>query len=130
MRLLGKFQPRFFLNGRFPYVILRSPYSLSHTLPDTVNGRPTENKIFNPFVSVSMRFLSISHSAMSVSHSANALLIRRGPFNPSESFVHVQNLEWTTVKKAPAECTVAMRWHVFYSECVRSLSCTCPVRIR
>ena len=73
--------------------------SLSHTLPYSVNGRPTENKIFNPFVSVSMRFLSLSHSAMSVSHSANALLIRRGPSNPAESFVHVQNLERTPPEK-------------------------------
>ena len=46
-----------------------------------------------------MRFLSVSHSAMSVSHSANALLIRRGPFNPAESFVHVQNLERTPPEK-------------------------------
>ena len=35
-----------------------------------------------------MRFLSVSHSA-------NPLLVRRGPFNPAESFVHAQNLEWT-----------------------------------
>ena len=33
-------------------------------------------------------------------------------------------------KKAPAGCTVAMRWHAFCSGLVRSLSCTCPVRIR
>ena len=46
-----------------------------------------------------MRFLTISHSAMSDSHSANALLIRRGPFNPAESFVHVQNLERTPPDK-------------------------------
>ena len=46
-----------------------------------------------------MRFLSVSHSAMSVSHSANALLIRRVPFNPAESFVHVQNLERTPPEK-------------------------------
>ena len=46
-----------------------------------------------------MRFLSVSHSAMSVSHSANALLIRRVPFNPAESFVHVQNLERTPLEK-------------------------------
>ena len=58
-----------------------------------------ENKIFSPFVCVSMRFLSVSHSAKSVSHSANALLIRRGPFNPAESFVHVQNLERTPPEK-------------------------------
>ena len=45
-----------------------------------------------PFVSVSMRFLSVSHSA-------NALLIRRGPFNPAESFAHVQNLERTPPAK-------------------------------
>ena len=46
-----------------------------------------------------MRFLSLVHSAMSVSHSANALLVRRGPFNPAESFVHAQNLERTQPKK-------------------------------
>ena len=46
-----------------------------------------------------MRFLSVFHSAMSVSHSANALLIRRGPFNSAESFVHVQNLERTPSEK-------------------------------
>ena len=72
--------------------------SLSHTLPYSVNRRPTENKNFNPFISV-MRFLSVSHSAMSVSHSTNALLIRRGPFYPAESFVHVQNLERTPAEK-------------------------------
>ena len=33
-------------------------------------------------------------------------------------------------KKAPAWCTVAMRWHAFCSELVRASSCTCPVRIR
>ena len=43
-----------------------------------VNGRPTENKIFNPFVTVCMRFLFVSHSA-------NALIVRRGPYNPAES---------------------------------------------
>ena len=36
-------------------------------------------------------------------------------------------LKW---KKAPDGCVVAMRWHAFCSELVRSLSCTCPVRIR
>ena len=58
-----------------------------------------ENKIFNAFVTVSKHFLPVSHSAMSVSHSANALLIRRGPFNPTESFVHVQKLERTPPEK-------------------------------
>ena len=76
-----------------------SKYKLSHSLPYSGNGRPTENKIFNPFVSVSMRFLSVSQSEMSVSHSANALLIRQGPFNPAETFVHVQNLERTPPEK-------------------------------
>ena len=70
-------------------------FSRSQTLPYNVNGRPTENKIFNPFVSV----LSVSHSAMSVSHSANALLIKRGPFSPAEGFVHVENLERTPPEK-------------------------------
>ena len=46
-----------------------------------------------------MRFLSVVHSAMPVSHSANALLVRRGPFNPAESFVHGQNLERTPPEK-------------------------------
>ena len=46
-----------------------------------------------------MRFLSVSHSAISVSQLANALLIRRGPFKPAESFVHVQNLERTPPEK-------------------------------
>ena len=32
-------------------------------------------------------------------------------------------------KKAPAGCTVALRWHAFSSELVRSMSCTCPIRI-
>ena len=39
-----------------------------------------------------MRFLSVSHSA-------NALLVRRGPFNPVESFVHAQNLKQTPPEK-------------------------------
>ena len=53
-----------------------------------------ENKIFNLFVSVHMRFLFISHSA-------NAPLVRRGLFNSVESFVHVhaQNLELTPLEK-------------------------------
>ena len=58
-----------------------------------------ENKIFHLFVSVSMPFLSVSHSVMSISHSAYALFIRWGPFNPAESFVHVQNLERTPPEK-------------------------------
>ena len=99
--------------------------SLSHTLPYSINGHPMENKIFNPFVSVSMRFLSVSHSGMFVSHLANALLIRRGPLNPAESFVW-NRLHW---KKVPSRCTVAMLWHAFCSELVHSLSCTCPIRI-
>ena len=73
--------------------------SLSDILLYSVNGRPKENKIFNPFVKVNVRFLSVSHWAMSVSHSANALLIRQSPFNPAESFVHVQNLERTPPEK-------------------------------
>ena len=73
--------------------------SLSHSLPYSVNGRPTEKPIFNPFVSVRRRFVSVVYSAMSVSHSANALLVRRDPFNPVESFVHVQNAERTPPEK-------------------------------
>ena len=46
-----------------------------------------------------MRFLSVVHSAKSVSHSTNALLVRWGPFNPAESFVHAQNLERTPSDK-------------------------------
>ena len=46
-----------------------------------------------------MRFVSVIHSAMSVSHSTNALLVRRGPVNPAESFVHAQNLERTPPEK-------------------------------
>ena len=79
-----------------------------------------ENKIFNLFVSISMCFLSVSHSAMSISHSANALLIRRGPFNLAESFVHVQNLERTPLEKGDcwmygshALAWVLFRTHVF-----------------
>ena len=33
-------------------------------------------------------------------------------------------------KKAPTGCTVAMHWHAFCLDLVRSLSCTCPVCIR
>ena len=39
-----------------------------------------------------MRFLSVSHSA-------KVLLVRWGLFNPAESFVHAQNLEWTPLEK-------------------------------
>ena len=46
-----------------------------------------------------MYFLSVVHSAMSVSHLANAFLVRRGPFNSTESFVHAQNLERTPLEK-------------------------------
>ena len=46
-----------------------------------------------------MRFLSVVHSAMSVSHSANALLVRRGTFNPV-NFVHAQNLARTPPEKS------------------------------
>ena len=38
----------------------------------------------NPIVSVRMRYLSVSHSA-------NALLVRRGRFDPAESSVHGRN---------------------------------------
>ena len=76
-----------------------SGLSLSHTLLYRVNGRLIKNKIFNPFVSVCMHFLSVVHLVMSVSHSANALLVRRGPFNAAESFVHAQNLEQTPPAK-------------------------------
>ena len=72
--------------------LLSSNLRVCHTLPDSVNGHPTENKIFNPFISVHMRFLSVSHSA-------KVLLVRRGLFNPAESFVHAQNLEWTPLEK-------------------------------
>ena len=33
-----------------------------HTLPDSANGRVTDNKILCPFVSVRMRFLSVPHA--------------------------------------------------------------------
>ena len=33
-----------------------------HTLPDSANGRVTDNKILCPFVSVRMRFLSVRHA--------------------------------------------------------------------
>ena len=46
-----------------------------------------------------MRFVSVIHSTMSISHSTNALLVRPGPFNPAESFVHAQNLERTPPEK-------------------------------
>ena len=105
-----------------PFITESHSLRVCHTLPDIVNGRPTENKIFNPFVSVSMRFLSVSISAMSVSHAANALLARRGPFNPAKVWNGLHR------KKAPAGCMVAMRWHAVCSELVRSLPCTCPVR--
>ena len=75
------------------------PLSLSHTLPYSVNGCPTENIIFNPFVSVRMRFVSVVHSAMSITHSENTLFVRRGPINPAESFVHAQNLQRTPPEK-------------------------------
>ena len=90
---------------------------------DSVNGCLTENKIFNPFVR--MHFLSVSHSA-------NALLVRRGLFSPAESFYACMHKTWNGLhwKKAPAGCTVAVHWHAFCLELLRSLSCTCPVRIR
>ena len=34
-----------------------------HTLPDSANGRVTDNKILCPFVSVRMRFLSVPRAA-------------------------------------------------------------------
>ena len=60
-----------------------------------------------------MRFLSVSHSA-------NAFLVMRGPFNPVESFVQTWN--GSTGKRRPLDWTVAIRWHAFCSELVRSLS--------
>ena len=33
-----------------------------HTLPDSANGRVTDNKIICPFVCVCMRFLSVPHA--------------------------------------------------------------------
>ena len=100
-----------------------------HTLPYSVNGRLTENKIFNPFISVRIYFLSVLHSAMSVSHSANALLVRRGPFNPEESFVHAQNLQRTSPEKGTHLIYGGYALTLFCSELMRSLSCTCPVHI-
>ena len=48
---------------------------------------------------------------MSVSYSANALLVRRGLFNPVET--------WNVPPEKGAHCiTVAMRWHAFCSELV------------
>ena len=58
------------------YTLYFVTLSACHTLADIINGHLTENKIFNPFVSVHMRFLYVSNSAMAVPHSSNALLVR------------------------------------------------------
>ena len=75
--------------------------------------------MFTPFVSVRMRFLSVSRSA-------NAFLVRRGPFNPAESFVHAQNLERTLPGKAVCWlyicCSLGMRF-------VRNLCVPRPVLV-
>ena len=96
------------------------PLCSCHTLPDSVNGRPTDSKFCNPFVSVRMRFLSVSCAA-------NAFLVRRCPFDPVESFVHAQNLERTPPAKG-------IRW--LYGYCALSMrfgrhsSVPCPVLVR
>ena len=88
-----------------------------HTLLNSVNKRPTENKIFNPFVSVRMRFLSFSHLPNAF------LLIWR-----MRSLSGKVHSIWRGIhrKKVPAERTVAMRWHAFCLELVRSWSCIHP----
>ena len=67
-----------------------------HTLPDSVNGRPKDNKKSirsYPFAWVS------------------CMLLVKCPFHPTESFVHAQNLERIPPHRpeASAGCTVIVR---------------------
>ena len=57
-----------------------------HTLPDIVNGRPTESKIFDPFIFVCI--LSVFFPC-----TVNVFVSRRCTFNSAGSFEHAQCLK-------------------------------------
>ena len=56
--------PKILCMHKISNVCRRIDYTLRpfHTLPDSANGRVTDNKILCPFVSVHMRFLSVTHA--------------------------------------------------------------------
>ena len=93
---------------------------MCHTLPDNINGHPTDSEICNPFLYVHVRFMFV-HVRLMFGH------VRFMSVNPVGSFVHAQNWE-----RMPTDCSV--RW--LYGYCapgirfVRNSFVSRPVRVR